>query len=103
MRLYAEKAIKDCHFNKCILGTDGYHGSIGFSTTDFESAKICEAAMENSDNAIILMDSHKFGKAALVGFSKGNNVSMVISDGKLKKEQQNEFFRNGINVRIVNK
>ena len=97
----AEKAIKDCHFNKCILGTDGYHGSIGFSTTDFESARICECAIENSDNSIILMDSHKFGKAALVGFAKGDKVSLVVSDGKLKKEQQNEFLRNGINIRIA--
>lgn len=97
----AEKAIKDCHFNKCILGTDGYHSSIGFSTTDFESARICECAIDNSDHAIILMDSHKFGKAALVGFAKGDKVSLVISDGKLKKEQQNEFLRNGINIRIA--
>lgn len=97
----AEKAIKDCHFNKCILGTDGYHGSIGFSTTDFESARICECAIDSSDHAIILMDSHKFGKAALVGFAKGDKVSLVVSDGKLKKEQQNEFLRNGINIRIA--
>ena len=98
----AEKAIKECHFDKCILGTDGYHKSIGFSTTDFESAKICEVAMENSDKKIILMDSHKFGKAALVGFSSGDNVSVVISDKKLKKEQREEFLMRGINLKIAN-
>ena len=97
----AEKAIKDCHFNKCVLGTDGYHKSIGFSTTDFDSAKICEAAIENSDKAIILMDSHKFGKAALVGFSKGDDISLVISDGKLKKEYRSELLSSGINLRIA--
>lgn len=98
----AEKAIKDCHFDKCFLGTDGYHKSIGFTTTDFESARICEAAIGNSDNAIILMDSHKFGKAAFTGFSKGENISLVISDGKLKKEQRDEFLKSGINLRISN-
>ena len=96
----AEKTIKDCHFDKCILGTDGYHKSIGFSTTDFESAKICEAAIENSDKTIILMDSHKYGKAALVGFSKGDNVSLVISDKKLKSSSRDELFAAGINVQI---
>ena len=99
----AERTIKDCHFDKCILGTDGYYKSIGFSTTDFESARICEAAIENSDKTIILMDSHKFGKAALVGYSKGDNVSLVISDGKLKKDAQNEFISAGINIHVVNK
>lgn len=99
----AERAIRDCHFSKCFLGTDGYHSSIGFTTTDFESAKICEAAMPNSDNSVILMDSHKFGRAALVGFSKGDDISLVISDEKLKKEQRDELLRNGINLRIANK
>ena len=98
----AEKTIKDCHFNKCILGTDGYHDSIGFSATDFESARICEAAMTNSDNSIILMDSHKFGRAALVGFTKGDDVSLVITDGKLKREAQTDLISSGINIYIVN-
>lgn len=98
----AEKAIKDCHFDKCILGTDGYCNSIGFTTTDFESAKICEAAIENSNNAVILMDSHKFGKAAMVGFSKKENISLVITDNKMKKEHRNELLRGGINLKIAN-
>lgn len=99
----AEKAIKDCHFDKCILGTDGYHRRIGFSTTDFESAKICETAIGNSDKAIILMDSHKYGKATLVGFCKAESVSLLVSDGKLSKDAQSEFLAEGINVRIAHK
>ena len=97
----AERTIRDCHFDKCFLGTDGYYKNIGFSTTDFESARICEAAIDNSEKKIILMDSHKFGKAALVGFGKGDNISLVISDGKLKKEAQDEFISVGINFHIA--
>lgn len=93
-----EKTIKDCHFNKCILGTDGYHEHVGFTTTDFDSAKICEVAIDNSDNVLILMDSHKYGKAALVAFSCGGNVSLLVSDDKLKEEQLSQLLRAGINV-----
>ena len=98
-----EKAIKDCHFDKCILGTDGYSKSAGFSTTDFESAKICETAIENSDNSIILMDSHKYNKAALVSFSKGENVSLVITDDNISDEAKKDFLRAGINIKIAKK
>ena len=98
----AEKAIKDCHFDKCILGTDGYCDIIGFSTTDFESAKICEAAIENSNNTIILMDSHKYGKSAMVSFSKKEKVSLLISDSKLEKEHRSQLILSGINLKIAN-
>ena len=41
----AEKVMKDCHFDKCVLDTDGYNYIAGFTTTDFESARICETAI----------------------------------------------------------
>ena len=99
----AEKAMKDCHFDKCFLGTDGYHGVAGFTTTDFESAKICETAIERSDNALILMDSHKYKKAAVITFSKGDDLSAVITDDKISLEAEKEFSERGINLRIVKK
>ena len=97
----AEKAMKDCHFNKCILGTDGYNSIVGFTTTDFESARICETAIEQSDDAIILMDSHKYKKAAVISFSKGDNLSLVITDNKIISEATTVFAEKGINVKVV--
>ena len=98
-----EKAIKDCHFNKCFLGADGFSENIGFTTTDYNSARICETAINNSDNAIILMDSHKYKKAALVSFSKGDDISLVITDDKIPIDAPQYFLRKGVNLRIVNK
>ncbi len=97
----AEKAIGDCHFDKCILGTDGFKKGNGFSTTDFESAKICETAIRNSNNAIILMDSHKYNKSALVNFSKGDNISVVVTDDKISQEAKNELMLVGVSVRVA--
>ena len=97
----AEKSMKDCHFDKCILGTDGYNPIAGFTTTDFESARICETAIERSDNSIILMDSHKYMKATVICFSKGENVSTVITDNKMPEEGLKTFKRAGINIRVA--
>ncbi len=98
-----EKAIKDCHFNKCFLGTDGFTENVGFTTTDYNCARICETAIQNSDNAIILMDSHKYKKAALVSFSRGDDISLVITDDKILPNASQSFLRSGVNLRIVKK
>jgi DeoR family fructose operon transcriptional repressor len=99
----AEKSMKDCHFDKCFLGTDGYNPIAGFTTTDFESARICETAIERSDNSLILMDSHKYNKAAVICFSKGENLSLVITDYKIPDEGIKAFKSKGINIRITKK
>ena len=99
----AEKAMKDCHFDKCILGTDGFNKLAGFTTTDFESAKICETAIERSDTAFILMDSHKYNKAAVISYSNGEDLTVVITDDKIPADAVKVFSDAGINLRIAKK
>ena len=97
----SEKAISDCHFDKCILGTDGFNVNSGFTTTDFESAKICETAIKSSDTVIVLMDFHKYGKNALVSFSSGDNITTVITDDKIEKQAIKHFSSIGLNVKVA--
>ncbi len=97
----AEKNIKDCHFDKCFLGTDGYSKELGFTATDFESAKICETAISSSDAVVILTDFHKFGSNALVSFSSGENVTLVITDSRLSQSKIKELQSAVINVKIA--
>jgi DeoR family fructose operon transcriptional repressor len=96
-----EKSIKDCRFDKCFLGTDGYTREFGFTTTEFESAKICETAISSSDAVIILTDFHKFGSSALVSFSNGENVTAVITDNRLSQAKLKDLYSAGINVKIA--
>ena len=98
-----EKALKDYHFDKCFLGTDGFSVDFGFTTTDFESAKICETAIERSSTAIILMDFHKYGKTAPISFSKGENISLVVTDDRFSEEGKTQFLRLGINFKLAKK
>lgn len=96
-----EKNIKDCHFDKCFLGTDGYTQEFGFTTTEFESAKICETAIASSSATVILADFHKFGSSALVSFSDGSNVTAVITDDKISPSFLKELKGRGINVTVA--
>ena len=96
-----EKNISDCHFDKCFLGTDGYTSEFGFTTTEFESAKICETAIKASDVTIILTDFHKFGNKALVSFSNGLDITAVITDNRLSQAKLKELHGLGFNVKIA--
>lgn len=97
----AEKAMRDCCFDKCFLGTDGYNHLVGFTTTDFESASICETAIARSTDTIILMDSHKYKKSAVICFSKGEDVTALIIDQKISDEALRVIKKQGINVRVA--
>lgn len=96
-----EKMIKEYHFDKCFLGSDGFSESTGFTTTDFDSARICENAISNSKNAIILIDSHKLGKESSITFNKGEDISLVITDENIKEEDKKIFLDLGINLKIT--
>lgn len=98
-----EKVIKEFHYNKCILGTDGFDVRNGFSTTDFNTARICETAIAQSDTSIILMDSHKFNNPATISYSKGDNISAVVVDEGITLEQKKMLMEAGVSVVVAKK
>lgn len=76
----AELALGKVHFTKCFLGTDGCDMKACFTTTDFDTAKLDEIAIQNSGETIILCDSGKFGSCAQVGYADFDVVNRVVSD-----------------------
>ena len=98
-----EKVIKEFHYNRCILGTDGFSAERGFSTTDFNTARICEAAISRSDNVIVLMDSHKFDNPATISYSMGENISAVVIDDGVTEEHKKMLTDAGVPVIVAKK
>ena len=96
-----EKTIKEFHYSKCIMGTDGFSVESGFTTTDFNTARICETAISRSDAVIILMDSHKFNSSATIAYSKGEDVSAVIVDKGVTEENKKSLLSVGVSVIIA--
>lgn len=96
-----EKVIKEYHFDKCFLGTDGFSTITRFTTTDCDCARICENAIERSENTVVLMDSHKYNKASSITYSTGENITTVITDSKISEKAKVSFFELGINLKIA--
>lgn len=79
----AEEAIKCLHFTKCFLGADAYEASKGFTTTDFDTARLNSLVASMSDFSCLVIDSTKFGRSSFVRFADLSDISMIITDSKL--------------------
>lgn len=75
-----EQALRGVYFDKCFVGTDGCQNFCQFTTTDFETARMNEIAMRNSEQNIMLADSSKFQKGAHVAYAAADSFSTIITD-----------------------
>lgn len=83
----AEEALKSLHFTKCFLGADGFDVQNGFTTTDYDTARLNALAITQSENSYVLIDSKKFGYNAFVRYAKPSNSILLITDNELSNEQ----------------
>ncbi len=71
--------------NKVFLGLDAISGKFGCSTTDSSAAQIEEAVMANACEIIVVADSSKIGKIALIPYGKSfvrNQPCTLITDAR---------------------
>lgn len=78
--MIAENAIRSVCYSKCFIGTDGYSRASGFTATDFQTARLAQAAIANSAQRYILADSEKFRKTAMVCFAADRDISAIVTD-----------------------
>ena len=82
----AETALSKVHFTKSFLGTDGCDGQKSFTTTDFDTARMDELVIRNSEETVILCTADKFATCAQVGFAEFSQISCVITDSEMSQE-----------------
>ena len=99
----AEEMVKNLHFNRCFLGTDGYSGSVGFTTTDFLTARLNELVLSCSAERIVLADYNKFLQSTVVSYSRTQKVDLVITDRPLERSVQDSLAQRGTRVLYAEK
>ena len=97
----SEITLEKVHFTRCFLGTDGYDGKKSFTTTDFDTARLDEIAMNNSDETIILCTSDKFLACAQVKYAGFDLVSRVITDEGIPEESRRKLQASGIQIMVA--
>lgn len=84
----AEETVKNLHFTKAFLGTDGFNAVNGFTATDFSTARLNQLVLGRTDKSVILADSSKFETSEVVSYSRGSKVDLLITDRRLPEEKR---------------
>lgn len=80
-----EQALTGVFFTKCFVGADGCVGGTTFTTTDFETARMNQIAMRNSEQTIMLVDSSKFHNTCHVSYVPAESLHTIVTDADVSK------------------
>jgi len=99
----AEEAVKKFKYTKAFLGTSGINLSNGLTILNLEEVPIKRTVALNANQVIVLADSSKFNKDALITFLELNQVDTIVTDWEMEKSDYNILEEKGINVIIAQK
>ena len=94
-----EQALSGLYFTKSFVGTDGYAQGKQFTTTDFETARMNQIAMSNSERSFMLVDSSKFATVAHVAYTPVENLDTIVTDDDISPETLQQLRQQ--NVRVI--
>lgn len=97
----AEKSLLHCHFDKVILGVDGFDLEAGITTPFAQEASLKRLMCEKSSQIIAITDSSKFGKRSCYIVQPLNNIHTVITDKGIPASYIEAFALAGIQLIIV--
>ena len=75
-----EQALQGLHFTKSFVGADGCAQAEQFTTTDFDTARMNQIAIRNTEKTFMLVDSSKFGTSSHVAYTSMENLSVLVTD-----------------------
>lgn len=97
----AESDFQAYYANVCIIGCDGIDLSFGLTNNSQEAASIALVMMERSQKTIMVCDSTKIGKAALIPFSPISKMDILVTDNFINSDQLEFIKAQGVEVIIA--
>ena len=81
-----EQALGGLYFTKSFVGADGCVEGKLFTTTDFETLRMNEIAMRNSEKTFMLVDSSKFSLSSHVAYAPVEKIHTIITDSGIRPD-----------------
>ena len=81
-----DQALTGLYFSKSFVGADGCVHGRQFTTTDFDTARMNQIAMRNTDQNIMLVDSSKFSVSAHVAYAPLEMLHTIVTDTGIRPE-----------------
>lgn len=98
----AEQALRGVYFTKCFVGADGCVDAKMFTTTDFETMRMNEIAMGNSQASYMLVDASKFSLSSHVAYAPIERIHTIITDNDIPCDTLANLKKSCANVVCVN-
>lgn len=96
-----EQALRGVYFTKSFVGADGCIDGNVFTTTDFDTVRINEIAMQNSGQTFMLTDSSKFSLPSHVAYAPAEKIGTVITDDDVPREVLSQLKKAGVRTVCV--
>jgi len=97
----AEQALNGLYFTKSFVGADGCIQGRQFTTTDFETVRMNEIAMRNSEKTFMLVDSSKFSLSSHVAYAPVHKLHTIITDDGISPEILFQLKQSDVRVLCV--
>ena len=94
----AVRELERVNFAPTFLGVTGYSSRTGFTCGSNDEAILKQTAIEQAEQAIVLMDSSKIGVWSTFGICGLEKIHVVVSDGNLPEEFLGECEKAGVMV-----
>ena len=98
----AEQALKSVYFTKSFVGANGCVDGEMFTTTDFETMRMNEIAMDNSRQSYMLVDSSKFTLSSHVAYAPVARIHTIVTDAGISQEILEKLRASSVNLVCVN-
>ena len=96
-----EQALSRVYFTKSFLGADGCVDGKVFTTTDFETARMNEVAIRNSQQVYLLADSSKFAQSSHVAYVEAGALHTIVTDSEIPADVRGKLSKTGCAVVAV--
>ncbi|XJS10583.1 DeoR/GlpR family DNA-binding transcription regulator [Aerococcaceae bacterium WGS1372] len=80
--------LKQYHFSKAFMGTNGIDSEYGFTTPDREEANVKQAAINQTNQVYILSDSSKFDKVSFCKIVELDDAVIITNNLSDKKRER---------------
>ncbi|MCL4297002.1 MAG: substrate-binding domain-containing protein [Anaerolineae bacterium] len=78
-----EKMLRDLHIKTAFVSCSGFTVEVGLTELDLQEAQLKSHMIRSASRVIALIDSSKFGRAALVPFAAVEQISHILTDSQV--------------------
>ena len=96
--LFALSSIENIHFDLALIGSTGFTPECGFTSGNFEDARLKSEVIKRANKRVILMDSTKVGRVSTFTFAFPDVIDVVVTDGNLDAATKEHFKKHNTEI-----